>query len=289
MSKFNPSSWKADFYRQSPLFSPLIPAYQILRHSHSHWPVLHDYQALLKPDILNNNQKPITFVTQADFCEKFEDQYEPRIFLTGEVQTRLNNWHDFFQVLIWKIFPETKSLLNALHFKFASERNKEMPLNKQRTAVENFLTLFDECGIIVASSDEKLLTMIKSFQWPSLFLNNRDQFSACIECFVFGHAMYEKALNPYIGMTAHAVLLPVELEFFKKCMQEKLQFLDILVKNWIRTQDKLKPDTLHPFPLLGVPGWYQGRQDKAFYDNSNYFRPGRSRQKDSLISTPNTE
>jgi len=278
MSIFDPNIWQADFYRQSPLFSALVPTYQQMSIKPDAWPDLNDYQNLIKSDILNRNQQRIQFVSQSEQCEKFEDYYEPRVFLKGEVQTRLNNWHDFFQVLIWKIFPESKSLINDIHFQSAKQRLKHSPPIKQRTSTENFLTLFDECGIVIISNEPKLFENIVEFQWQQLFLENADLFSNKIDCFVFGHAMYEKALNPYIGMTAHAILLSVEETFFQWPLQQKLAWIDDAVCQWIENQERLKPGLLNPFPLLGVPGWYQGEQDKMFYQNEKYFRTSRRRK-----------
>jgi rod shape-determining protein MreB len=36
-----------------------------------------------------------------------------------------------------------------------------------------------------------------------------------------------------------------------------------------------KPRDLQPFPLLGMPGWDPANDDEAYYDNTDYFRPGR--------------
>jgi len=35
------------------------------------------------------------------------------------------------------------------------------------------------------------------------------------------------------------------------------------------------PSDLHPVPLLGVPGWHPDTADESFYDDRDYFRPGR--------------
>ena len=40
----------------------------------------------------------------------------------------------------------------------------------------------------------------------------------------------------------------------------------------------LGPAELAPLPVLGVPGWWAANEAASFYDNRDYFRPGRSRQ-----------
>lgn len=281
-SDTNSNIWQADFHQLSDLYKPIIPAFLQMKHNTSHWPGLQEFQSLLNSQseiVTNAQQKPIQFVKQATNCDTFQDQYEPRIYLTGEVQTRLNNWHDFFQVLVWRTFPKTKVMLNALHYQESTKRLKENNTNKQRTTAENFLTLFDECGIVIVSHEKNLLDMIKEFQWESIFWDNKDKFDSSIECFTFGHAMYEKALNPYIGMTANAMLIPVEKSFFDLDYNNKLFTIDNSIIEKIRTETQLSPKNLNPFPILGVPRWHKKNENREFYLNENYFRKGRRNKK----------
>ncbi|NIQ10006.1 MAG: DUF3025 domain-containing protein, partial [Gammaproteobacteria bacterium] len=133
---------------------------------------------------------------QAARASSFQEQYEPRIYLRGEVQTRRHNWHDFFQVLVWSAFPDTKKTINALHYVSAQQRLNEKG-HTNRSPTENMLALFDECGAVLLSSDPALLKMIRNFEWHELFWLNREKLLRSLRCIVFGHAMYEKALNPY--------------------------------------------------------------------------------------------
>ena len=41
--------------------------------------------------------------------------YECRIWERGEVETRPDNWHDFFNALVWLAFPHTKNAISAAH------------------------------------------------------------------------------------------------------------------------------------------------------------------------------
>ena len=41
--------------------------------------------------------------------------YECRIWERGEVETRPDNWHDFFNSLVWLSFPHTKNAISAAH------------------------------------------------------------------------------------------------------------------------------------------------------------------------------
>jgi hypothetical protein len=78
-------------------------------------------------------------------------------------------------------------------------------------------------------------------------------------------------------MTANCILLKVEADFFGKTMPERLAWLDgQLAALFERGDQYQKPQDLSPFPILGMPGWEPDNGREAYYDNSDYFRPGRS-------------
>ena len=66
--------------------------------------------------IYTRSGKSILFIPQAIVKHRDEKNYESKIYLTGQVQTRANNWHDFFNALVWKILPRAKLALNQLHY-----------------------------------------------------------------------------------------------------------------------------------------------------------------------------
>ena len=267
-------TWNTSFIQTTDLFWPIRPAFQQLPINENEWPTLNNYNLFLQ-DCFNENKKEIAFVNQGSAWKTFEDEYEPRIFITGEVQTRLNNWHDFFQVMVWKTFPKTKSLLNKIHYDAAVERRKENI--KQRGKKENFITLFDECGSVIVSTDKKILDMVKKFKWTDFFVKNKTQFTKNIDCIVFGHAMYEKALTPYVGMTSHCLLILVEPDYFELSTQEKTQHIDDILSRHISKVEDLNTRTLTPLPILGIPNWHHD-QTTDFYNDQSYFRPGRNKK-----------
>ncbi len=268
-----PDNWDPFFIKLTPLFWPISPAFNRLQITQTHWPSLADYnQCLGDANTFNSNKKRITFVNQSASCNTFESEYEPRIYCTGEVQTRLNNWHDFFQVMVWKTFSKTKALLNQIHFNAAVKRHKKKI--KQRGKEENFVTLFDECGTVVVSNNISTLTLVKNFEWDKFFVKNKMQFGKTIDCIVFGHAMYEKALKPYIGMTSHCLLLPVETDYFQLSTEKKTKHIDTLLTKYITQIEDLNTKNLTPLPILGVPSWHHN-QSEDFYSNRAYFRAGR--------------
>ena len=90
--------------------------------------------------------------------------------------------------------------------------------------------------------------------------------------FVFGHALYEKALNPYIGMTGKGVFFKVEEGFLQKALTEQLQIIDQWLVDFLSRKLAATRD-LSPIPVLGYPGWTDENTVEDFYDNRQYFRP----------------
>jgi hypothetical protein len=220
------------------------------------------------------NGKSLRFVEQAFGKLAFESQYEPRCYLTGEVQTRKNNLHDLFNALVWLTFPRSKAAINVRHFHALTEA--KLPLQTQRGKVRDMATLFDESGVIVACSNSAMDKLLSDFKWKELFWFNRNEVVDTMGFYIFGHGLHEKALQPYVGMTGQGLLLPVADEFFTWPISRRMQHLDACVAAYINDATKCR-DTLEltPVPLLGIPGWSEENEREAYYDNQKYFRPSR--------------
>ena len=277
MAKTSIDTWTPNFFT-SPLFEPIQALAPQIKHFIT-WPTLNDYQNILEsaPPVHSKHNQIIRFVSQGSKPDCFEDQYEARIFLKGEVQTRLENWHDFFQVLVWRSFPRTKIELNALHYQAAIQRLQTSQKNKNRSPIENAITLFDECGVIIVTSNPGLGSLIREHQWKQLFWHQREELQKQLKCVVFGHALYEKALTPYIGMTGHGLILTADQEILDLSQEELVLYCDEQVaKKFTRDHRAItSPKDLCPFPLLGMPGWHPDNHQESFYDNTQYFRAKR--------------
>ncbi len=238
------------------------------------WPdvgVLNDAARSCDRMVVNAGGEPISFVPQVSRPVRFEDAFEPRIYLKGEVMVRESSWHDVFNALVWMAFPESKAAINARHYK--SLRAQKGP---QRSAVGDALTLFDEDGVVVLSSNAGLLDLLRRFRWKELFLGCREAVCSDMRFLMFGHAMYEKALNPFIGMTAKSVLLTVPAAVIELEGVSLNAEADRRLAAYIREPGNfLHGRSLSPLPLLGVPGWWAPNESAAFYDDASYFRSGR--------------
>lgn len=266
--------WNLAALLNSPLFAPLHP---VLSHLEpDKFPTLRDFNELLAchPAISVQPGHPLRFVPQESGRLGFESQYEPRCYLTGEVQTRTDNWHDLFNALVWLVFPKAKAAINSRHYQALTTKTDAM--ESQRGRVRDMATLLDESGVIVVCANASLSELLLSFQWKELFWQRREQVGSAMGFYIFGHGLYEKAMQPYVGMTGQGLLLYVEQEFFTWPLSARLAYLDQRLAAYLQDAAHcLSPRELHPVPLLGVPGWAAENDRAAYYDNTFYFRSGR--------------
>lgn len=269
------AEWNREALLQSSLFAPLHPV--IAKIETGGFPSLHDCNTLLdahQPPIIVQRGLPLRFVAQGRGKLLFEEQYEPRCYLKGEVQTREHNWHDLLNALVWLAFPMTKAAINARHYQALTEGRNAA--GSQRGATRDMNTLFDESGVIVVCADAELTALLRDFRWKELFWQRREQVREKMGFYLFGHGLYEKALLPYIGLTGQGLLLTVEPAFFTWPLVRQLAHLDGLVAGYLNAAEHCHSTReLTPVPLLGVPGWAADNDSAAYYDNSAYFRPGR--------------
>jgi hypothetical protein len=203
--------------------------------------------------------------------------YESRTYQSGALEAGEGEWHDLFNVLAWTAYPRSKAALNARHVEAAREDGDGAGA-ANRGRVRDALTLFDESGAIFVSSEADLIDDLREFRWKNLFWTQRQRVRTSVRVFVFGHAVLEKALAPYVGMTAHAIALHVDRGFLEDTPQRQLDVVDALTAAHLGDTAQLRsPRELAPLPLLGVPGWWSDNECEDFYHNAAYFRPGRTR------------
>jgi hypothetical protein len=195
--------------------------------------------------------------------------YECRIWESGEVETRPDNWHDFFNGLVWLSFPRTKIAVSARHVKAMA------PAGEARGDVRDALTHFDECGIVVLSSQPELLELLRGFHWKTLFVERRAEVLRCMRFVVFGHATYEALLKPFRGLTAKAVLYEVTEDWLGMPFADQLAALDARLAADLGSGRYQRPRDFQPLPLLGIPGVTPDNEKPAYYDDTWQFRPGR--------------
>ncbi len=223
--------------------------------------------------LINANGKPVRFVPPQGEAKVAACDYEGRAYRTGEVLTRPDNWHDLFNALAWLSFPRAKALINRLHMTELARQH-----GCTRNIARDVLTLFDEGGMIVACSDPALTELLHQFQWKRLLWDRRDDVAEHMRFFVFGHAIHEKALAPYIGITAKAICIAVESDFTTLPVTDQLDLLDVAATAALSEARTLSSTAmLQPLPILGIPGWTAENEQPSYYDDVRHFRPGRMR------------
>jgi hypothetical protein len=201
----------------------------------------------------------LRFVPQSDLPVGVA--YEQHIFDTARVPTR-DNLHDFFNGLIWLTFPLTKRRLNQLQ----AEQIALAGVGQVRGAVRDALTLFDENAALLQAPDA-IWQALLAHDWQLLFLDLRPRWAEA-RLVLFGHALLEKLVTPYKSITAHVYRSPVppgcEHDGWDAWLAGQL------------TASGLASKPFTPLPVLGVPGWWPGNEDPAFYEDTAVFRAARS-------------
>jgi hypothetical protein len=256
-----PVQWSANVLTENPIFSDLCQRYALA--SWTNWPALttlnqwfeHNAYQLVDNAVLEQDGR----------------YYEQFIYETSQIPTRLNNWHDLFGACIWGLFPKMKALLNQLHMAEIAEHGL-----KQRSKLRNKLTLFDECGVIICLEPHAFqhAELLRAHQWQHSFIAKRSDWWQGIRPVIFGHAMYEMATVPFIGLTAKCLFTEVPARFCQWPLTDAYSFLDKKLTQQIANGALLLDNQqLTPLPLLGVPKWWQGNCAADFYQNTGYFRP----------------
>lgn len=179
------------------------------------------------------------------------EAYEAFIARSGCVPTR-DNLHDLLNGLVWLRFPALKQHLNRLHAAQIADEG----VGDRRGPLRDALTLFDENGAWW-QAPAALAEALARRDWPALFVEQRALWRESPPVLV-GHALLEKLARPRKAITAHVWL--------SAASPGAADDIDPVV--W-----RGKP--FAPLPVLGVPGWWPGNDDPAFYRDADVFRPRR--------------
>ena len=243
---------------RSPVFAPLRGLLAQL--APERWPSHSDLTAIVS-GATTSRGKPLRFVLPRGHTDRERRYYELHIAETGEVETRPGNWHDLFNALGWIAFPRAKAAINAQHAAILEERGEEEA--KRRSPERDALTLFDEGGVLVAASDPALHQLIVDFRWKELFWHRRADLEAKVRFVAFGHALFEKMIDPHLGIVAKTIFVPLDAAFDPDAL---------LATHFATRENFTSPKRMAPMPVLGIPGWHAGTEDEAYYDDPVQFR-----------------
>ncbi len=175
--------------------------------------------------------------------------YEAFVRRSACVPTR-NNWHDFFNGLVWLHHGALKARMNALH-----DQAQPLP-GARRGPLRDALTLLDENGALL-QAPPALCEALAARDWQCLFVELRPLWREA-RLHLIGHALLEKLMQPRKSICAHVLLQSAP------GVADELPDAAVLAgKPW------------HPLPVLGLPGWWAANADPLFYADSQVFRPAR--------------
>ena len=203
--------------------------------------------------------KEVTFVPQSALPEG--QAYEDFIFKTAQVPTR-DGLHDFFNGLCWHRFPLAKRRLNQLQ---AAEIEAQ-GISATRGPVRDALTLFDENVVLMHAPDE-VWAALQARDWLKLFVDLREQWQR-VHLVLFGHALVEKLVTPYKSITGHVYRVASEVDPHDEAALDAWLVQDLQAA-------KLATKPYEPLPVLGIPGWCVDNAERAYYEDTNVFRPKR--------------
>lgn len=199
--------------------------------------------------------------------------YEERAWLSGEVATRPDNRHDFFNALIWLAFPRSKAALNRRHHAALLESRRLG--SAARGALRDALTQFDECGVVMAGTSPELWVALRAHRWRELFVQRREELMHSTRFLVFGHASHDLLAAPFVGLCGKALFIEVETAWLDLPASEALAELDARLADLFDSRD-FSPRDWQPLPLLGIPGATAENERADYYDDARQFRPART-------------
>lgn len=178
-------AFREDFTELSPVFGPLLARSPGLAKL-GRFPSLAEFNAEAERlGLVTADGRRLTFVAAPKKRRRKRRKdpdalpYELRVAVRGEVETRDESWHDFFNALTWTAFPDLKAALNGRQI---AARQAGMVRSRE----QDRLAMFDEGGV----------------------LRQRGP-SGETEHFVVGHALYESLIEGKTGI--RALVLDVDL------------------------------------------------------------------------------
>lgn len=271
--------WDPGLPQRSPMLAPLAALWREAPQLARGWPDLATLNALARGrGVANGRGLPLSFVPPPARRESFEDGYEQRVWLAGEVATRPACRHDALNAFAWCLFPRTKAALNARHYgSLIAARCGEGPASGNRDRLRDALTLLDESGVIVACAEASLAALLRGRQWKALFWERRAAVARSMRFLLLGHGLMEQACSPFVGLTGHGCILPVPCGALDEPEAALRARLDERLAGVALGADAVGlRAALTPVPVLGVPGWSERAADPEFYNDTSYFRPPRA-------------
>lgn len=216
----------------------------------------------------NAEEGELEFIHSAETLGALE--YERRVY-AGQIPTR-DIAHDWYNGQVWLTYPKAKRFINTCHVT-DSPGNKSMTANG-RSRLRDALTLFDESGALLLTTDPRLCVALVNHQWEHLLVNNRDTWGERAKLLIFGHGLLDSMQRPHKSLCAK--VLPV---LVPNLNMSKAELQCILLAALRQLVD---PVNLSPLPVMGVPGWFVESNRPGFYSDKSVYRAKPTRRPASL-------
>ena len=198
--------------------------------------------------------------------------YEAHIHATGEVPTRADDWHDFFNALAWCVWPLSKAACNAAHVRVQQAR--ALTASPGRGRHRDALTQFDECGMVVACADADIAALLAAHAWEEAFWHRRARLMQTTRFMVFGHGTWDQLRAPFFGLCAKVLYRVIEPACLALPIAERQAETDAWLAGRLADPAFLAtPRDLSPLPLLGIPGVTSASEAADYYRDTRQFRP----------------
>jgi hypothetical protein len=126
----------------------------------------------------------------------------------------------------------------------------------------------DESGLVIVTPGTLLKDLLVQRRWREAFIEHRLKW-ADVRVYTFGHAILEKLLSPWPGITAKCLHLDLEAP----PAGAPPGWLDNALAEACLGPGLTDPARLFPVPVLGIPGWWPANRDAVFYEDVSVFRP----------------
>lgn len=182
------------------------------------FPALEAWNAALKVRAqCNSSGAPLRFVPHVarrrGAAWVRSELYDGQIFLRGHVPSRANDYHDYFNMCVWRTFPLAKAELNAAQWRalcrwLPDERGEKLPGARLRE--QDTLALTDEGGVLFVVertiADDAYRALEAGAESALESIATRREAAAIL----FGHALYEHLVTGAGEVRGAWVVLPVD-------------------------------------------------------------------------------
>ena len=180
---------------------------------------------------------------------------------SGHIPTR-DISHDWYNGQVWLRFPKAKWVINARHM--ADSGQGVIQSANGRSRLRDALTLFDESGALLLTTDESLPEALLNHDWSTLFVQDRVSWHERARVLVFGHGLLDAMHKPHKGLCAKVVPVSVPTLNLTPCD------LQVLVTKVVEQIEDAR--NLSPLPVMGVPGWFVDSNAPGFYSDTSVYR-----------------